>query len=230
MIIKLFQKIDDILSFLFSNNCNEAKFLKKIFKKKSITVVDIGANNLSYSLFLLKNLNINKLFCIEPQKKLYKKILSKFKFNRKVMIFPYALSNRESERRFYNYSVDSSSGFYQLGSTYRSLNKIKSISKIKTKTFDQIFNKNLKIDICKLDVEGEDYNVLLGMKKNFKNIRLLKLELYVNSMHKSSSGDFLKIINFLKRFNFKLVTISKTKFNNEELLYMDAYFLKKDKL
>ena len=38
-------------------------------------------------------------------------------------------------------------------------------------------NKNLKIDICKIDVQGEDYKVLLGMKQNLKkgNIKILKI-------------------------------------------------------
>ena len=44
---------------------------------------------------------------------------------------------------------------------------LKKISKVKTEIFDNEFN-NRRIDFCKIDVRGEEINVLKGMKKNLK--------------------------------------------------------------
>ena len=42
--LKLYQKFDDIISYVFSNTVNEKKFLKSYFKNKKIIVIDIGSN------------------------------------------------------------------------------------------------------------------------------------------------------------------------------------------
>ena len=89
-----------------------------------------------------------------------------------------------------------------------------------------MFNKNLKIDICKIDVQGEDYNVLLGMKKNLKkrNIGVLKLELSLTSFYMKTGPNFYEILNFLKIYKYTLISISKIKYKDEKLIFIDAYF------
>ena len=49
-----------------------------------------------------------------------------------------------------------------------------------------ISNKFEKIDFCKIDVQGEDFNVLKGMTKNLskKTVRLIKIELLFMSNYK----------------------------------------------
>ena len=74
MILNLFQKVDNAISYLFSNTVNEKKFLKSFFKKKKITYVDIGANVGSYSDLLINTLNIKKGFLIEPSPSLFTKL------------------------------------------------------------------------------------------------------------------------------------------------------------
>ena len=52
MILKFFQQLDDIISYLLSSDLNEKKFLKNYFGNKKIVVVDIGTNEGSYLDFL----------------------------------------------------------------------------------------------------------------------------------------------------------------------------------
>ena len=82
---------------------------------------------------------------------------------------------------------------------------------IKTQTFDKIFNKNIKIDFCKIDAQGEDLNILKGMKGNLKkgNIKLLKVEICFPLMHKGVESSYLDILNYLKKFNYNLFSITK---------------------
>ena len=76
---------------------------------------------------------------------------------------------------------------------------------MKTGIFDKIFNKNLKIDFCKIDAQGEDLKNIKRYEKNLKNgnIKLLKVEMCFPLMHKNINDYYIDNLNFLKKFNFK---------------------------
>ena len=124
--------------------------------------------------------------------------------------------------------MSSQSSFYKNIKGYGSLQKIKKTTNVKTKVFDNIFNKNQPIDLCKIDAEGEDYNILKGMTKNLKkgNIKLLKIEMTFLPMRSEINYTYLDMINFLKKFNYQLISISKIKYKNHKLFLMDAFFKK----
>ena len=143
-----------------------------------------------------------------------------------MLISNIALSNKKEKKSFYQYSITSTSSLYKQNDTFKALKKLKKVFKVDTNKFDNLFNKNLKIDICKIDVQGEDLNVLLGMKKNLKkkNIRLLKLDLSFTSFYKNTSSNFYEILNFLKIYKYILISISKIKYKDNKLIFIDAYF------
>ena len=225
--LKLYQKIDDALSYLLSSVCNEKKLLKENIKKKEIVFVDIGTNVGNYVEFVSKIFKIKTLYCFEPQTDLIKD-LEEISYVKKKYIFPFALSNINKIKKFYHYNVSSQSSFYKNIKGYGSLQKIKKTTNVKTKVFDNIFNKNQPIDLCKIDAEGEDYNILKGMTKNLKkgNIKLLKIEMTFLPMRNEINYTYLDMINFLKKFNYQLISISKIKYKNHELFLMDAFFKK----
>jgi len=225
MLLKYYQKLDDAISYLFSSTANEAKLLKKIFNNKKIVLVDIGTNEGNFIDFLSKNFLFKKAFCFEPIKELSEKIKKKYS-SKNMLISNIALSNKKEKKSFYQYSITSTSSLYKQNDTFKALKKLKKVFKVDTNKFDNLFNKNLKIDICKIDVQGEDLNVLLGMKKNLKkkNIRLLKLELSFTSFYKNTSSNFYEILNFLKIYKYILISISKIKYKDNKLIFIDAYF------
>ena len=225
MLLKYYQKLDDAISYLFSSTANEAKLLKKIFNNKKIVLVDIGTNEGNFIDFLSKNFLFKKAFCFEPIKELSEKIKKKYS-SKNMLISNIALSNKKEKKSFYQYSITSTSSLYKQNDTFKALKKLKKVFKVDTNKFDNLFNKNLKIDISKIDVQGEDLNVLLGMKKNLKkkNIRLLKLELSFTSFYKNTSSNFYEILNFLKIYKYILISISKIKYKDNKLIFIDAYF------
>jgi len=225
--LKLFQKIDDTISYLLSSVCNEKKLLKENIKKKEIVYVDIGTNVGNYVEFINKIFEIKTLYCFEPQKELAKN-LEKITYSKKKYIFPFALSNVEKIKKFYQYDISSQSSFHNQVNHYSSLRKLKRVHKIKTLIFDKVFNKNLKIDFCKIDAEGEDFNILKGMVKNLKkgNIKLLKVEISFPPFYQKMENSYLDIFNFLKKLNYNLISISKIKYVNNNLLFMDVFFKK----
>ena len=61
-------------------------YLNKIFHNKKINIIDVGASDGIASKFFINNLNVNKIFCVEPQsiflsylKRLKKKISQCYK-------------------------------------------------------------------------------------------------------------------------------------------------------
>lgn len=225
MLLKYYQKLDDAISYLFSSVSNEKKLLKNIFDNKKIFYVDIGTNEGNYVGFLSNILNIKKIVTFEPIKKLNDKISERYS-NLKIDNFNYALSNKKGTRMFYQYNISSQSSFYEQNNLFKSLKKLKKKFKIKTIKFDDFFNKNQVIDFCKIDVQGEEMNVLKGMKKNLNNkkIKLIKVELSFIERYQDVKPNFYDIIGFLNKYKYKLISISKIKYKNEKILLMDAFF------
>ncbi|MDB9808081.1 FkbM family methyltransferase [Candidatus Pelagibacter sp.] len=225
--LRLYQKIDDALSYLLSSVCDEKKLLKENIKKKEIVFVDIGTNVGNYVEFVNKIFKIKTLYCFEPQIDLIKN-LEEISYVKKKYIFPFALSNTQKLKNFYQYDIASQSSFHKQVNNYNSLQKVRKVHKMKTSTFDKVFNKNLNIDFCKIDAQGEDFNILKGMEKNLKkgNIKILKVEVCFSRMYEKTGSSYLDVLNFLHKLNYNLISISKIKYVKNELLFMDAFFKK----
>ena len=226
-LLKYYQKLDDAVAYLLSSRISEKKLVKQFFNNKEITFVDIGANVGNYLSFVQKNFKIKKAYCFEPIAELCKD-LQKSQSKRNVKIFNCALSNNRKKRKFYIYEIPSQSSFYKQKQTYSSLQKIKKTISVQTDIFDRIFNKNLQIDFCKIDAQGEDFQILKGMSKNLKkgNIKLLKVEICFPGMHQNIFSSYLDILNYLNKFNYQLFSISKIKYKNNSILFLDAFFKK----
>ena len=225
MLLKYYQKLDDAISYLAASFCNEKKLIKSILGKKKICYVDIGTNHGSYIDFLSSFYNFKKIYSFEPIPELCEK-LNKNYSNLKIKTFKIALSNTNKKKFFYQYKISSQSSLYPQNNTFKSLKKLEKKITVQTKKFDDIFNKSQIIDYCKIDVQGEEINLLKGMGKNLskKRIKLIKIELTFVSLYKNVSPNTYKILDYLKKKGYSLVSISKIKFKNNKILFMDAFF------
>ena len=57
---------------------NDFFYLKKIFKNQKINIIDVGASDGISTLFFLRNLNPKKIYCYEPQKIFFQKLIASF--------------------------------------------------------------------------------------------------------------------------------------------------------
>ncbi len=226
MLLKYYQKIDDAISYLFSSVCDEKRFLKKIFHKKKIFYVDIGTNEGNFLEYVKKIFKFKKIICFEPIDELAKSLKNKFP---EIEINNVALSNKSSKKKFYEYKISSQSSLYKQNDTFKSLKELKKINIIDTISFDQKFKKKTKIDFCKIDVQGEEINVLKGMSLNLKkkNIHLIKIEISFIERYKGVKSNFYEIVSYLIKYNYHLISISKIKYKEDKILLMDAYFISK---
>ena len=222
--LKIYQKFENSIAYLFSNNSDEKKFLRKIFKKKKVTILDAGCNVGTFIDLVDEHLNIKNIYAFEPSKTCYIYLKNKYK-NKKIKIYNLALSNKSKNQKFYEKEITSQSSFYREKSlVFKKLRNISTYN-INCISIDQFNKKNKNIyHIVKIDCEGEDLNIIKGAKNLLKNnlIKLLKVEL------KFTENNFYEIINYLNKYKYKLVTITKVKFNKYEAIdHLDAYFEKK---
>ncbi len=225
MFLKYYQKLDDAISYLFSSVTNEKKLLKSYFSNKKILYIDIGTNEGGYLEFLSNFIKFKKVICFEPLKDLSDKLANKYK-ELNLLNFNLAVSNKEKIKTFYNYDISSQSSFYKQNDLFKSLKNLKKKFKVKAIKFDNFFKKKEKIDFCKIDVQGEEINVLKGMSKHLKEkkIELIKIELSFIERYEKVKPNFYDILIFLNKFDYKLISISKIKYKDEKLLLMDAFF------
>tara|TARA_B100000963_G_C22620295_1_gene669589 strand:+ start:471 stop:1157 length:687 start_codon:yes stop_codon:yes gene_type:complete len=225
MLLKYYQKIDDAISYLAASFCNEKKLIKSVLRNKKITYVDIGTNQGTYLDFLSSFLIFKSIDCFEPLDDLCNQVKLNYP-NLNIKTHKIALSNKSQIKNFYQYKISSQSSLYKQNDIFKSLKHLKKVHKVKTKKFDTIFNKSRKINFCKIDVQGEEINVLKGMQNNLKkkNISLIKIEISFISRYINSKPNFYEIINFMKKKDYYLTSISKIKFKNNKILLMDAFF------
>ena len=154
----------------------------------------------------------------------------KKEFNqKKIKINNKALSNQNKISILYENEVLSQSSLHNTKNKFNSNLKNINQYKIECITLDNYFylrNKKEVIDLLKIDVEGEDLNVLKGSRDLLKNkkIKLIKIELLNSFFRSGKKSNINEIIFFLNNYNYFLTTITKTKYIDEKLLMMDVYF------
>ena len=227
-ILKSLQNIDNLISFIFSNNADEKKYLIDKFKDREIICFDIGANLGGYINFISNNLNVKELHVFEPSKQCTSFLNSKYS-NKNYQIINKAVSNKNKISYFYENEILSQSSLYKNKNKFNknyNYNKKYKINCISLDNYCKNFPKKFKIDILKIDAEGEDLNVLKGSLKLLKQkkIKVIKIEL-LNSINKiNKNSNLIEICKFLNENGYYLSTIVKSKFNNNKLLMMDTYF------
>ena len=231
-ILKFLQNIDNLITYFFSNLSKEDKYLKKKFKNKSIILVDIGSNLGGYIDLVKKNISIKEAHIFEPSIKCYKEIKKKFNY-KNFFIKNQAISNANTFKKFYESEVLSQSSLHNKKNKFNSNLKYSDIYNVQCLTLNKYFknkSKSYKIDLIKIDAEGEDLNVLYSASKLLKNkqVKIIKIELLNSLDKKSKKSNINEIIFFLDKYNYCIDTITKTKFVNQKLLMMDVYFCKKE--
>lgn len=97
-------------------------------------------------------------------------------------------------------------------------------------SLDDFFKKNKRVDLLKIDTQGNELNVLKGSKKLLKNVKFIKLELMLYDYYEKNYF-FSDIELFLKKFNFKIFNILEVQQNPVNLRtdWIEVLFYNTDK-
>ena len=208
--------------------------IKKIKTEISV-LVDVGSHKGLYADLILKNFKVKKAFLFEPQEKIFKFIKDKYKRVKNVQVYNCAVSNEIKHKKFYINQHDLTSSLTQkdphnfylklkavlFGGTNN--NMIAKISNIKTIKLSDIIKKNKikKIDLLKIDTEGHELQVLLGLKGKLKIVKVILIEVHNDNIYLKYSSN--KIHNYLTKNKF----ILKKKINFPFTTWEDRIYLNK---
>jgi FkbM family methyltransferase len=156
-------------------------------------VVDIGFN---YGIFSLGALNrgASKIYGFEPNKNIYNVIKDIYPDRDKVIIYNYAVSNKNDNLIFYEGHNTLSSSLEDNVNDYKESYEVTCVS-----FYDFMKENNIeKIDLLKIDCEGAEYEIFETIPDEyFSKINKIHVEFHFND------GEKVKpLINKLERNNF----------------------------
>lgn len=196
-----------VLNYQNNKISGEEHFLNKfLLKNKGQKIIfDIGANIGNYSK-MIKQISLNtKLYSFEPHPKTFltlKGVASKNNF----LAFNFGFGNKEEQTKIYDYADNDGSSHASLYSkVITDIHKGKAteheITITKIDTFVKKYKIN-KIDLLKIDTEGNELDILKGAKDALKN-NLIDVIQFEFTQLNTISRVFLKdFYDLLKNFTF----------------------------
>ena len=196
-------------------------------------LVDVGCHKGDLLNSFLKTKKFTKFYCFEPQKRIFKYLKKKFKKNKKIKIHNYSLGDSHTKKRIYISNLTSLSTMSKINhkSAWFKIKKFIVGDKngtnlyqlVNQKKIDTVFrNISLKNSFLKIDVEGYEFNVLLGAKNKIKEIPYVLIEKHTFSQY---HNNFSLVDNFLKKNDFEAVK----SFYYPTLHYKDVLYRNKKK-
>lgn len=198
----------------------EENFLKKITKEKDVKVIfDIGANKGLYSIKTMESNPNVTLYAFEPNDKTFEQLLqnaNKYKFR----AFNFGVGERNEIADIYDYKEkDGSSHASLYKDVLEKLHNSESIAhKIRIVTIDS-FAKNNNIDrinLLKIDTEGNELKVLQGSSNLIKNNKIDIIHFEFNEMNVYSRVFFRDFYEILENYNFFRMIL-------DGLIFLDRY-------
>ena len=225
-----------------------SSFLKKNQLGNIDIFLDVGAHKGESINFFLKELNIKNIYSFEASqinfdelKKRLPRLIKKFN-ETNIYIENIALGAIEKKVILKQFNESSSSTISDINenSSYFK-KKHKYINKKKNNTFYQnvetftiplskyLMNKKIdNIDFLKIDTEGYELNILIGLKNDIKNVKIIFFEHHYDNMI-NKDYNFGDIHSLLTNNNFKKIYKSKMPFRKTfEYIYINKLFKKKN--
>lgn len=173
----------------------------------AVTVLDIGSNFGFYSLISAKENPVAKIYSFEPSPMMFKRIGENILLNQYTNINPVqkGVSDKSGQFEFF-VSEDNNTGMSSL--VKRSNSKGESLI-IDVVTIDAFIAERqiADVNLVKIDVEGNEFNVLLGMKGVLKKDKpTIFVELYNDTLSKFGHT-VTQVYEYLWSLNYQCVTI-----------------------
>jgi FkbM family methyltransferase len=188
--------------------------------------VDCGVNYGAYSIPISKKKNTT-VISFDPSRRALSELKNNIKLNnsKNIKYYNYGISDSVS-KPFFSDNLDNfkNSGEY-------SFTRLQTSYKVDTTTLDFFFKKiNLniyKIIIIKLDIEGYEFNALLGMKKILLNNNVIIFFEFSRMLINKKNFSFRKFKIFVDQCNLTILDLSLNKINIKNILHMFSKLEKK---
>jgi FkbM family methyltransferase len=175
------------------------------YLKTGDTFIDIGANIGQHTIFAAKIVGEEgSVHAFEPIPKLYNQLKDSVELNhldKYVFLHNVAIGPKEGQGTFY---VSKNAG----GSSFVNKDDLSETITVSIKNGDTYLSPLKKIDAIKIDVEGFEYEVLLGVKKiieTYRPILFLEFSGHFYTQQGNQSGE--KILSLLRSYNYSIFDI-----------------------
>jgi FkbM family methyltransferase len=188
---------------------DEINKLIKISLKPGDVALDIGANIGLQSIRMSKSVGENgQVYAFEPLAHLREKFSNNAKLNKasNIKLFPFALSNIESEADFTINKTNWNQGTFSIGNNHSG----SEIQHVFIKVADEIPDiKTLeRLDLIKIDVEGFEYQVLLGLKQTLERHKPRIIFEYDSNYWQENGQNINDCFNLLNALSYTLYQIT----------------------
>jgi FkbM family methyltransferase len=172
--------------------------------------LDIGANIGLQSIRMAKCIGDNgAVYSFEPLDYLRDKFEQNIALNRvtNVTLFPYALSNSESEADFNINKNNWNQGTFSIGNKHQGTE----VQHVVIKVADEITEiKTLqKLDLIKIDVEGFEFQVLQGLKETLARHKPRIIFEYDSNYWLANKQDIKECFDFLSALHYTIYQITQ---------------------
>lgn len=189
----------------------EKYIVEKLVKAKRPVIVDVGAYEGNY-ISLIKNTHPNAyVVAFEPNKASFNILKHRYSTDN-VILYNIGLGEKRSRTPYYDYRGNTGS---EHGTIYSKALQVKRnhLKKefIFIRTIDSIYRRqehsifSRKIDLLKIDTEGNELNVLKGARKLLSNNIIKIIQFEFNSMNVASKVFFQDFISLLPNYSFYLM-------------------------
>ena len=189
-----------IIDFFYQKK--KYSFLKKKISNNINILIDVGAHHGDTINEFLKIFSIEKIYAFEPSKKNFIKLKDKVtkiekRNNVKIKIFPLGIGKKEEILSLNEITDGVSNTFNNLNVNSIYFKKKKFITtffgikkfindKVPTKIIrlkDFLEQEKInKIDFIKIDTEGFEFNILLGLEEDIKKVKFILFEHHYDNM------------------------------------------------
>lgn len=161
---------------------NEVGFIHRLLEKAPSDVelcIDIGGNHGDYTTELLKQFPMSKVVVFEPSKTNVFKLEQRFEGNDRVSIVPKAVGEQNTNALLFSDELGSGMGSLtkrRLDHFNISFDASEPVSVLRFEDYwTEVLNQK-PIDICKLDIEGHEFEALKGFGKALDYIQIIQFE------------------------------------------------------
>lgn len=179
------------------------------FDKNSI-FLDIGAATGEWSKYSLSKFPTKKIILFEPDDKKFHFLQETFSSLENVELINSGVGSK-SETKVYYYIPENPelSGFVNR-SVYQSY-RIEYYD-LDIISLDNYFDYNISIDFIKIDVEGFEYEVLLGMDNILKNKSVKFIQIEYGGTYLDNGTSLNEVILYLNRYGYRMYDVVDDKF------------------
>ena len=208
------------------------RVLSKFSKRPSAVIIDGGAHHGAAADALSRLLPGSEIHCFEPDPESCKVLQSQYSHRFDIRIVGAALGERSGSASLHVNSSRATNSILPFNSgkqeELESLCSAVEEIDVTVTTIDHYCRENgiTRVDLIKLDLQGYDYNALLGAESVLEHANAVMVEVLFEEIYKGCQL-FPEMLRFMNAKGYKLYTLSGLRYGaNDELVWGDAIFVK----